>query len=60
MKPTTPIILLLLILWLIAFQILPRVLALTIALTGELVMFLFRCTYEVYGQRPMKLRPLTS
>ena len=56
MKPTTPILILLLALWLCVTFILwaaPRVLALTVALTGEIVMFLFECAYEVYSDRKL-------
>ena len=59
MKPTTPIIILLLILWLIAFQVLPRVLAAAIAIAGQLFLFFVECAIQLYGQRQM-LRPQLS
>ena len=51
MKPTTPILILLLILWLIAFQVFPRVLAAAIAIAGQLFLFCVECAIQLYGQR---------
>jgi len=56
MKPTTPILILLLILWLIAFQVLPRILTAAIAITEQLFLFFAECAIQLYGQRQM-LRP---
>ena len=54
MNHATPIIILLLALWLCVTFIIwaaPRALALAVVLTGEIVTFLFRCAHEVYDQR---------
>ena len=59
MNDTTPILILLLALWLCVTFILwaaPRALTLTIALVGVVVMFLVECAIQLYGQRQM-LRP---
>jgi|GEM_PF-2999133 len=56
MNHAKPIIIILLILWLIAFQVFPRVLAAAIAIAGQLFLFFAECAIQLYGQRQM-LRP---
>ena len=60
MNHAKPIIILLLILWLIAFQVFPRVLGCALAIIGGLTLFLVYCAQEVYGERPMRLNPVLA
>ena len=57
MNHANPILIVLLALWLcIAFLMwaAPRFIALTIALTGEIVTFLIECAHEVYNSRQFR------
>ena len=56
MNHAKPIIIILLILWIIAFQVFPRILAAAIAIAGQLFLFFVECAIQLYGQRQM-LRP---